>query len=114
MEPDRFEQSPHSCFIYTCNVCVNAFGADADFGPIFADAFRRLSAATFALLAGGQARHLPCHGNHLPAAQSRRDLGAISARSRRLDELEHRVAVRELRVYDEDDHERHERVGALR
>ena len=48
------------------------------------------------------------------SARSRRGLGLISARSRRLDELEHRVAVRELRVYDEDDHERHERVGALR
>ena len=74
----RYEQSPHSCFIYTCNVCVNSFGADGDFGPVFADAFRRLSAATFALLAGGQARHLAMAPTS-PPRMFRRDLGAISA-----------------------------------
>jgi len=48
-----FEQQPHSCFVYMCNVCLSAFGHGrraAELLPLFAEAFRRMTLAAFQLL----------------------------------------------------------------
>ena len=48
-----YEQQPHSCFLYMGNVCLTSFGNGgraAELLPLFADAFRRMSIATFKLL----------------------------------------------------------------
>merc|ERR1740130_894071 len=44
-----FEQHPHSCFLYMCNVCLTAFGGseNQELTPLFGEAFMRMSAATF-------------------------------------------------------------------
>ena len=48
-----YEQQPHSCFLYMVNVCLSAFGQGSNAGdlmPLFAEAFRCMSLATFRLL----------------------------------------------------------------
>jgi len=48
-----YEGQPHSCFLYMNNVCLTSFGMGAKAGdllPLFTDAFRRMSVATFKLL----------------------------------------------------------------
>lgn len=53
-----YEQQPHSCFVYMCNVCIGAFvppngGGDAltpAILPVVAESFSRISTATFTLL----------------------------------------------------------------
>jgi len=45
-----FDQQPHSCFIYMCNVCISNFGGMPELLPVFALAYCRLSNATFRLL----------------------------------------------------------------
>lgn len=48
-----YEQQPHSCFLYMNNVCLSAFGMGhkaAELLPLFTDAYRHMSVATFKLL----------------------------------------------------------------
>jgi len=45
-----FEQQPHSCFIYVCNVCISSFGDAVELRAVFAEVFVRLSLSTFKLL----------------------------------------------------------------
>ena len=48
-----YEQQPHSCFLYMNNVCLTSFGNGGranELLPLFTDAYRRMSIATFKLL----------------------------------------------------------------
>merc|ERR1719162_1424041 len=45
-----FEQQPHSCFLYVCNVCIANYGNEPALLPLFNDSFKRMAASTFQLL----------------------------------------------------------------
>ena len=45
-----FELQPQSCFLYVANVCAGNYGGTPEYVPLFADAYHRMSAATFQLL----------------------------------------------------------------